>query len=78
VRAHVIRFFGEADTTDARPASHPGLNFHDNFTAKFSRSGHGFSTAQSSATTWDHESVGSENGFALVFVKSCHVLVARF
>src|SRR5438093_712995 len=75
--AHVIRLCSERHATNARASGGPGLNLYDNFAAllfrgEFLGRSNRFISGRGDAATRNFESVGGENGFALIFVKSCH------
>src|SRR5437773_285702 len=88
VATNIGRFFGEGHATNTGAPSGPGLNLDNDFggflvrqsdglvprraRGEFLRYRDSFISSRNGTTAWDLESVGGENGFALIFVKSCH------
>jgi len=72
MRAHLLWFFGKGDSADPCASGSPGLNLNDNFAAQFFRRRDGFVSSRCGAAAWNFESVRTENGFALILVKSRH------
>jgi hypothetical protein len=75
--AHIIRPLGKHHSADAGPPGGPGLDLDDYFVAflaagEFLGHQHSIIRRKDGAAAWNLESVGGENGLALIFVKSCH------
>src|SRR4029453_8299276 len=71
VGANIV-WLAEGHATNACSPSRPSLNLDDHFNAEFFRRGHSVISGRSCAPTRNLKSVGGENGFALILVKSCH------
>src|SRR5438067_1238590 len=71
-----IRLFRESDATDSRASGCPSLDFDHDFAAllvqEFLRHRHRLISGRGGASARNLESVSRENGFALIFVQSCH------
>jgi hypothetical protein len=76
VRANILWLFGEGHPAKAGAPGRPGLNLDDYFAVltagEFLGRRHSIISGGDGAATGNFESVGGENGFALIFVKSCH------
>jgi hypothetical protein len=70
--AYFIWFFGESDSANAGASCRPSLDLNYDFAAQFFCCYDSFIGTRRGATRWNLESVRSENGFALIFVKSRH------
>ena len=72
VTANICRFPGEGHAADTGASGCPGLDFDYDFAVKFPGDGHRFISGGRGPTARNLESVSGKNGFALIFVKSCH------
>jgi hypothetical protein len=75
--SHICRSFGEGHATNTGASGRPSLNLDNDFggflaRGEFLRYRDSFISSRNGKTAWDLESVGGENRFALIFVKSCH------
>ena len=72
VIAHFIRLLRKRDAANPGASSRPGLDLNHDFAAELLGRSRCIIGIRRGATAWNFKSVGGEDRFTLVFVKSCH------